>query len=445
MYELTITNNGRGRIAAHRTDCPDIARKAGKVATSGGASWQIKVDSQQAAVENVFSDMIEENEGDTWEDYRAELPFLDCCPVMPVERPSQPQPPVEPALVVETAPGDVLRRPSLFELTIVNQPGTRITAHSVECADPDAREVVRAGGNVWTVVVGSVQEVVESIFGDLLSPLNPDGDTWEDWSSELLLAPCCPHMPTLRPVEPTDETATDEQLRAYEVSPFMLAIAGPSTFRLRRADDPQTLAMVERPGRSTTWIVDGAPGRAFRSAVEAAAIWCVEQGLIGVPTPSPVDPPAGMRRVVIEGRDPEAGAKATRGLHGAAVSAVELITDGQVCRNDLQNMRADARAVLAAAARALGRTGVADAADRAVARDGLAQALFEGLRGKLVEQFRELSLVTMSGQPPAVRSAFVTIEQARLDAMVEVARAVLGEAESVRLLGEVGLAALYRD
>ncbi|MEV4122913.1 hypothetical protein [Micromonospora sp. NPDC049645] len=93
MHRLTIVNNGRGALRVHREGCADLTRSTHT--SSGGTQWTIEVGSQREVIEDIYSDMIDEEPGSTWRDFSGDVTFLPCCPALPDE-PTAPAPAVEP-------------------------------------------------------------------------------------------------------------------------------------------------------------------------------------------------------------------------------------------------------------------------------------------------------------------------------------------------------------
>jgi hypothetical protein len=171
-------------------------------------------------------------------------------------------------------------------------------------------------------------------------------------------------------------------------------------------------------------------------------------------------------------------------LHEAAIEAGSLITDGQMERSDMQGVRANARWLAEHSDKALGDSFQAEdfvkasarvqralpgmsesdvervrgAARRALAlaiqelgRSHLAQAAEDAHLGEVAVKFRDKLKVerdactawAMAAEPAAERYARQALAQARLDATVEMARAVLDHGTCRLLMDTLGLTAHY--
>ena len=82
---VTITgpNAHRGMFHVHRTGCADLQRGVYRTIPLNVERYEEDHDSAQSVVECVYSDIIGENPGTTWENYAGEFRFFPCTESLP--------------------------------------------------------------------------------------------------------------------------------------------------------------------------------------------------------------------------------------------------------------------------------------------------------------------------------------------------------------------------
>lgn len=83
MY-VTVTgpNPHGGMFHVHRTGCADLSRGVYRRIPLNNERYELEFDSVQDVVEDIYSDIIAEND-DTWETYVSEFRFFPCTDSLP--------------------------------------------------------------------------------------------------------------------------------------------------------------------------------------------------------------------------------------------------------------------------------------------------------------------------------------------------------------------------